>query len=118
MCIRDRYDKGLQATGLKLPCTLPGYRHVFHLYVVETPKRDAMLKFLNDSGIDAKCHYPIAIHQQQGFPWGKDADQNVKLPNAEANAAQCVSLPMFPELQQDEIDYTIEKCVEFCTKNR
>jgi dTDP-4-amino-4,6-dideoxygalactose transaminase len=111
------YSKGLKDTGLKLPVTLTGYRHVFHLYVIETPKRDAMLKFLNDSGIDAKTHYPIAIHQQDGFPWGKDVDMSFTLPNAEANAATCISLPMYPELQQDEIDYTIEKCIEFCKKN-
>ena len=116
--IAGMYTKGLKSSGLKLPTVLPGYRHVFHLYVIETPKRDAMLKFLCDSGIDAKTHYPIAIHQQQGFPWGKDVDKNFKVPNAEANSAQCISLPMFPELQQDEIDYTIEKCLEFCAKNK
>ncbi|NLF40877.1 DegT/DnrJ/EryC1/StrS family aminotransferase [bacterium] len=115
--IANMFTKGLKGTGLKLPTTLPGYRHVFHLYVIETPKRDAMLKFLVDNGIDAKTHYPIAIHQQQGFPWGKDIDPVFKLPNTEANAAQCISLPMYPELQQDEIDYTIEKCIEFCKKN-
>jgi len=116
--VAGMYTKGLKDSGLKLPTVLPGYRHVFHLYVIETPQRDDMLKFLNDAGVDAKSHYPIAIHKQQGFPWGKDVDWNFRLTNTEANAAECMSLPMFPEIRQDEIDYTIEKCVEFCRKNK
>ena len=104
---------------LKLPYELPGYRHVYHLYVVETRngKRDEMLKFLNDEGVDAKSHYPIAIHQQEDFPWGKDAQIVGTVTNSEWNAANCVSLPMFPELTQDEIDYTIDRTLAWCKKN-
>jgi len=72
--IAARYTKGLQGTRLKLPYEPPGYRHVYHLYVVETPKRDALEKFLLEQGVDAKMHYPIAIHQQEGYPWGQLAD--------------------------------------------
>ena len=102
------YTEGLKDTDLKLPTERQGNRHVYHLYVIETPKRDALLKYLNDHGIDAKMHYPIAIHQQEGYPWGKAADLNVKLPLSEKSAAECISLPMFPELEQNEIDYVIE----------
>ena len=116
--IAARYTKGLQGTSLKLPYEPAGYRHVFHLYVVETPKRDALEKFLLDQGVDVKLHYPIAIHKQEGYPWGKPADLRPNVPNCERNAAQCLSLPMFPELTDDEVDYTIEKCVEWDRKNR
>jgi dTDP-4-amino-4,6-dideoxygalactose transaminase len=95
---------------------MPGYGHVFHLYVIETRRpahRDPLLKFLNATGIDAKCHYPIAIHQQEGYPWGKQARITDPIPNSERNAASCVSLPMFPELTQDEIDFVIEKILEW-----
>jgi dTDP-4-amino-4,6-dideoxygalactose transaminase len=108
--IAAMYQEGLKNTSLKLPCEKPGYRHVYHLYVIETPKRDAMLKYLNDAGIDAKIHYPIAIHQQEGYPWGKTADLNVRLPLTERSAASVISLPMFPELEQAEIDYVIDMC--------
>ena len=67
-----------------------------------------MLEYLNDNGIDAKTHYSIAIHQQEGFPWGKDARLVGPLTNAEKNAASCISLPMFPELTEEEIEYTIQ----------
>jgi dTDP-4-amino-4,6-dideoxygalactose transaminase len=108
--IAAMYTNGLKQTSLTLPTEKPGYRHVFHLYVIETPQRDAMLKYLNDAGVDAKVHYPIAIHQQEGYPWGKDADLNVHLPLTEKSAASIISLPMFPELEQAEIDYVIETC--------
>jgi dTDP-4-amino-4,6-dideoxygalactose transaminase len=72
-----------------------------------------LLKFLNDSGIDAKCHYPIAIHQQAGYPWGKQARIVGSIANSEYNAAACVSLPMFPELTTAEVDCVIEKVMEW-----
>jgi dTDP-4-amino-4,6-dideoxygalactose transaminase len=111
-----RYTDGLKGTSFKLPKELPGYRHVFHLYVIEHHKRDHLTQFLIDHGIDVKQHYPIAIHQQEGYPWGKLADPHPCVPNAERNAAQCVSLPMFPELTAKEVDYTIEKLREWDTQ--
>lgn len=108
-----RFTEGLKGTSLTLPYETPGNRHVFHLYVVEHPKRDHLDKFLHDAGIDSKMHYPIAIHQQEGYPWGKLADPKPVVPNAERNAAQCISLPMFPELTEQEVDYTIAKVVEW-----
>lgn len=108
-----RYTAGLKkAKNFTLPYEVPGYRHVFHLYVIHTKdpaKRDAFLKYLTDSGIDAKCHYPIAIHQQEGYPWGKQARIAGPIPNSERNAASCISLPMFPELTAKEADYVIDK---------
>jgi dTDP-4-amino-4,6-dideoxygalactose transaminase len=101
------YTAGLKDTGLQLPYEKPGYRHVYHLYVIETDQRDEMLNYLNDAGIDAKTHYPIAIHQQEGYPWGEPADLDVSLPWTERSAARVISLPMFPELTQAEIDYVI-----------
>ncbi len=112
-----RYTAGLKkAKNFTLPVERPGYRHVFHLYVIETKQpeqRDQLLKFLNDSGVDAKCHYPIAIHQQEGYPWGKKARIVGPIPNSERNAATCVSLPMFPELTAKEADYVIAKVMEW-----
>jgi len=107
-----RYTAGLKNTSFKLPWEPPGYRHVYHLYVIEHSKREHLEKFLLDAGIDVKVHYPIAIHQQEGFPWGKDSTLK-PVPNSEKNAAQCVSLPMFPELTEEEVNYTIQKCLEW-----
>jgi dTDP-4-amino-4,6-dideoxygalactose transaminase len=112
-----RYTAGLErATHLELPHARPGYRHVFHLYVVETKtpaERDQLLDFLVKHGVDAKTHYSIAIHQQEGFPWGKGARIAGSVANAERNAATCVSLPMYPELTAAEVDYVVAKVMEW-----
>jgi len=112
-----RYNAGLaNAYHIALPYEAPGYRHVYHLYVIETKRpehRDALLKFLNDEGIDAKCHYPIAIHQQEGFPWAHEARIVGTIANSERNAACCISLPMFPELTEEEVDYTVDRILEW-----
>jgi dTDP-4-amino-4,6-dideoxygalactose transaminase len=111
--IAARYTEGLKGTSLTLPTEPAGYRHVYHLYVVEHPRRDDLEKFLLAAGVDAKLHYPIAIHQQAGYPWGKRADLNPNVPLSERNAATCLSLPMFPELTDDEVDYTIDQCIRW-----
>jgi dTDP-4-amino-4,6-dideoxygalactose transaminase len=112
-----RYTAGLKNCGnLDLPVELPGYRHIFHLYVVETKRpeqRDELVNYLCNAGIDAKTHYSIAIHKQEGYPWGKQARIVGSMTNAEANAACCVSLPMFPELTAEEVDYVIAKINEW-----
>jgi dTDP-4-amino-4,6-dideoxygalactose transaminase len=109
--VSARYTAGLRdAKHFTLPYETPGGRHVFHLYVIETKeagKRDGLLKHLNEAGIDAKTHYSIAIHQQAGYPWGKPARVAGSLANAEYNSAACVSLPIFPELTDNEADYVI-----------
>ena len=108
-CLKD-------AAALTLPYGAPGYYHVYHLYVVETKRpehRDPFLDFLNKNGVDAKCHYPIAIHQQEGYPWDKSARIPAPLVNTGHNAACCISLPMFPELTAEEVDYVIAKVMEW-----
>lgn len=110
-----RYTAGLTgATSFTLPHATPGYRHVWHLYVIEVKdaaKRDPFVEFLCKNGVDAKTHYSIAIHQQAGYPWGKGARIVGSVAHAEHNAATCISLPMYPELTADEVDYVVAKCL-------
>jgi dTDP-4-amino-4,6-dideoxygalactose transaminase len=117
-----RHSRGLSAAkNINLPYEIPGYRHVYHLYVIETKvarHRDDLLEFLNAEGIDAKCHYPIAIHQQEGYPWGKPARIAGPIPNSERNAACCISLPMYPELTEEEVDYTVDRILDWDKRAR
>ncbi|MGM0442586.1 MAG: DegT/DnrJ/EryC1/StrS family aminotransferase [Fibrobacterota bacterium] len=112
--IGNKYNSELAdaAKGwLRLPYVPAGYRHVFHCYVVETldpSERDTFLNFLHENGVEAKTHYSIAIHRQDGFPWGKDARVDGPLPNAEANADSCITLPLVPELTDEEVQTTID----------
>jgi dTDP-4-amino-4,6-dideoxygalactose transaminase len=106
-----QYDEGLKDTSLKLPYALPGYRHIYHLYVVETEQRDSLQAYLNAQGITALTHYPIAIHQQEGYAWGQSARIVGSLKHSEASAARVLSLPMFPELTREEVQAVIEAVV-------
>lgn len=122
IAIAKKYDEAFEGceTFIK-PFATPGYRHVYHLYSIEVKdasKRAEMLKFLVDKGIDAKTHYSIAIHQQDGFPWGKSYRIDGSLENAERNAATCISLPMFPELTDDEVNAVIVAVKEYDAANK
>jgi dTDP-4-amino-4,6-dideoxygalactose transaminase len=102
------YDRGLAGTSLKLPYALPGYRHVYHLYVIESEGRDDLQTHLQAQKITALTHYPIAIHQQEGFPWGQAARISGSLQHTERSAARVLSLPMYPELTQEEVQAVVE----------
>ena len=105
------YATGLAATSLQLPHAQPGYRHIFHLYVVETDERDSLQAYLESEGIAALTHYPIAIHQQEGYPWGRNARISGSLKHTERSAARVLSLPMYPELTQPETEQVIQAVV-------
>lgn len=107
------YDAGLANTSLKLPTVRPGFRHIFHLYIVETEHRDELQAFLKSKGIRALTHYPIAIHQQEGYPWDQTARISGSLEHTERSAAQVLSLPMFPELTSQEAKLVIEGIQEW-----
>jgi dTDP-4-amino-4,6-dideoxygalactose transaminase len=102
------YDQSLAGTSLALPFAPVGYEHVYHLYVVESDERDDLQAYLSSKGITALTHYPIAIHQQEGFPWGRPARVG-SLPVTERSAASVLSLPMYPELTDREVERVIEE---------
>jgi dTDP-4-amino-4,6-dideoxygalactose transaminase len=106
------YTKHLAGCKMTLPYTTPGYRHIFHLYVVEAENRDGLQAFLKDKGIIALTNYPIAIHQQEGFPFGL-GDPKPVLPNTEWHAARVLSLPLYPEITSEEVKYVADSCLEW-----
>jgi len=106
------YDKCLAGTKIKLPVGKPGYRHVYHLYVIETTGRDDLQEYLKDRGIIALTNYPIAIHEQEGFPFGL-GDPKPVLPETEKNSANCLTLPIYPELTEDEVKYVSAAVLEW-----
>jgi UDP-N-acetyl-3-dehydro-alpha-D-glucosamine 3-aminotranferase len=111
IAIAKKYDAAFAGTSLQLPHTLPGYRNVNHLYVVETEARDNLQSHLDAKGIKALTHYPIAIHQQEGYPWGRAARVSGSLKDTERSAARVLSLPMYPELTDEEVRRVIEAVI-------
>jgi dTDP-4-amino-4,6-dideoxygalactose transaminase len=110
--IAKLYDQGLADAPMTLPFTPPGYEHVYHLYVIDSDERDALQAHLQSKGITALTHYPIAIHQQEGFPWGHPARVG-SLPVTEKSAASVLSLPMYPELTDQEVERVIEEVLNW-----
>jgi dTDP-4-amino-4,6-dideoxygalactose transaminase len=80
--------------------------------VVDSDDRDGLQTYLQSKGITALTHYPIAIHQQEGFPWGRPARVGA-LPVTEESAASVLSLPMYPELTNEEVGRVIEEIMHW-----
>lgn len=95
------YADALKGSGVLAPSEMPYARHVFHVYAIRSPKRDAIHKALTDADIQSGIHYPIPIHLQKAYAdLGRKAGA---FPYAEKAAAEVLSLPMFPELTADQI---------------
>lgn len=100
--------------GLALPAELPGRRHVYHLYVVRTKDRDALRAHLASCGVSAGVHYPIALPDLTAY-----ADRQPgpgSCPVASRLAGEILSLPMYPELSQEQIGHVAESIAAFCRK--
>lgn len=96
---------------INLPVTLDGRRHVFHLYVVRTKQRAALRDFLSQNQISTGIHYPIPVHKQKAYiDLIKDKNE---LPVTEDISGKILSLPMFPELTQDEIQFVCDNIRRF-----
>lgn len=77
--------------------------HVFHLFVVRVPKRDELRNYLKSYDIDTGIHYPIPLHLQKAYAYL--GYRKGDFPNAEKYADEILSLPMYPELTEEQIEY-------------
>lgn len=103
-----RYDALLADTGLGLPRVAPWARHVYHLYVVQTPERARLQAALDAAGVAHGMHYPVPVHLQPAFA---DLGQGPgSFPVSEALAPRILSLPMFPELTEEQIGRVAAAC--------
>jgi dTDP-4-amino-4,6-dideoxygalactose transaminase len=81
--------------------------HIYHLFIVETAHRDALQKHLDASAVQTNVHYPIPIHLSAAF---KDLGYGVDdFPVTERLAKQMLSLPMYPELTESQIDRVVHE---------
>jgi dTDP-4-amino-4,6-dideoxygalactose transaminase len=96
-----RYTELLQGSGLQLPREMPYARHVYHLYVAQTEARDSLQQTLSASGVQTGVHYPIPIHLQPAYAFLNHGRGD--FPEAERQAERVLSLPMFPELTDEQI---------------
>jgi dTDP-4-amino-4,6-dideoxygalactose transaminase len=100
--IASVYTSSLEGTAVRPLAQLPDRRHVFHLYVVEAPDRDRFRDDLERQGVATLIHYPVPIHRQP--PYSGLGDGPVSLQNSERLADSIVSLPLFPEMTDEEVE--------------
>ena len=109
--IAHRYHELLAGSPLRLPREAAWAESVYHLYVVRHPKRDKLKEFLQTKGIGTALHYPLPLHLQKCFSGlGYKAGD---FPVAEKAARECLSLPVYPELTDRQVDYVAAQVGQF-----
>jgi dTDP-4-amino-4,6-dideoxygalactose transaminase len=104
-----RYRAGLAGLPLELPREAPGARHVYHLYVVRTPERDALARFLKERGIATGIHYPVPSHRQPAV----EQFHPPALPRTERIVTEILTLPISAGHTEAEVDQVIAAVKEF-----
>ncbi len=95
------YNRLFAETHIRTPFESGDARHVYTYYVIRTPERDAVQKALQGAGVDTVIHYPVPLHLQPAY---RDLGYRAgDFPVAEAEANQILSLPLYPELGEEQI---------------
>ncbi|MGA8875198.1 MAG: DegT/DnrJ/EryC1/StrS family aminotransferase [Candidatus Korobacteraceae bacterium] len=111
-----RYSELLAPLGIEVPVEAPNTRHVFHVYAIRVPDRDRVQKELQAAGIATAIHYPIPVHLQKAFAQlgYKPGD----FPISEQLAATVLSLPMYPEMSEEQLREVVETVHGICRRDR
>lgn len=109
--IAHRYQGLLKDTPLTLPKEYPGYDSAWHLFTVRHARRDELKQYLETNGIGSAIHYPLPLHLQECYkPLGYKLGD---FPVSEESAKTCLSLPVFPELTDAQVDRVAQVVKEF-----
>jgi dTDP-4-amino-4,6-dideoxygalactose transaminase len=102
------YNEALAGTNLVTPRELDDVRAVYHLYVVRVPngRREALQEHLTDNGVSTGIHYPIALPFLNAYRYLGHSESD--FPEAFRASAEILSLPMFPELTSEQVQYIAE----------
>lgn len=111
--IAERYTRELSGLPLDCPAVLTGCEHVFHQYTLRCGDRDSLISHLRSVGVGTGVLYPVPIHRQPAYA---AEFSDVSLPVTESLAARIVSIPVYPELTDDEVDFVINVIKGFFDK--
>lgn len=108
----EQYRELLRGVGdLVLQEPAPGSTHVYHLFIIQTSRRDALQQFLKERGIDTGVHYPVPVHLQEAY---RDLGYRPgDFPRAELLAGRMLSIPMHPHLTEETVEYVAGSIREF-----
>lgn len=105
------YAKHLETIPeIKLPEEIENGQHVFHLYVIRSPERDSLIEFLKQHEIATAIHYPIPCHMQECY---RSLGYREHYPVTENLVNEIISLPLYPELTEEQIQFTSKKIKDF-----
>lgn len=104
--LASEYSAGLKNSSFELPKKRIDTEHVFHLYVVQTDQRDRILNSLKAKDIQAGIHYPIPIHKQPAYQGRIRTARSMHI--TEALAPEVLSLPLYPELMDQQIHEIVQ----------
>jgi dTDP-4-amino-4,6-dideoxygalactose transaminase len=93
-------------SAVRTPRVAPWAEHVFHLYVIRVAERDRVLRGLREAGIEAGIHYPVPLHLQPAYRYLGYGSGD--FPVTEEMANSILSLPLFPEIAEPQLDYVVE----------
>jgi dTDP-4-amino-4,6-dideoxygalactose transaminase len=110
IALADMYNAALRSLDIKLPRCRPDCTHVYHLYVLRTQKRDELLTHLRERGIGAAIHYPAPVHLQPAY---RSLCPEGGLPQTTRAAQEILSLPMYPELNENDVTQVISVMQDF-----
>lgn len=99
--LASRYDALLAGLPLETPAVMPDAAHAYHLYVVQTDERDALLAFLQSRGVSAAIHYPQPVHLQPAYG---DRIRRGAMTVTESIQPRILSLPLHPHLPAEAVD--------------
>lgn len=97
----DLYRKGITRSDVILPQEEPGTKHVYHQFTIRSEKRDAIARKLQENNIASAIYYPLPLHKQTVFDHLNASGDGPEI--SEQSADEVLSLPMFPELTEEEI---------------
>ncbi len=101
------YNKLLSGADVVIPAGLPGYQHVYHLYVIRSHNRDALQAHLKERGIGTAIHYPAPVHLQPFYSNG--IDRHGQYPVSEKICNEILSLPMYPEMTEEQVEIVVSE---------
>jgi dTDP-4-amino-4,6-dideoxygalactose transaminase len=105
------YNSLLDGSGVQTPVVGPDRTHVYHLYCIRHPRRDALAEHLRARGIGSAMHYPVPLHLQQAYAHLKL--KSGMFPHAELAAKECLSLPMYPDLTENQVRIVSEAVLQW-----
>ncbi|MCX5850535.1 MAG: DegT/DnrJ/EryC1/StrS family aminotransferase [Deltaproteobacteria bacterium] len=114
--VAAEYDEGLKdISQVRTSKVIPDTEPVYHLYVIITPHRDALIKHLQDNGIESGIHYPRSLNLQPAYQHLNQGRGSY--PRAEYACDHMLSLPMSHVVTREEIKFVCESISEFYSKN-